>query len=97
MTPAVAGVRERSALRGDEPPVVTLGMEGELEYAVGVVVVDLAVGKWTPDLVVALATGAHHELADAALGVRLSARVLRREALVVVLVAGEDHVSPPAS
>ena len=40
----------------------------------------------------ALAAGAHHELANAALRVRFSVRILWREAFVVVLVCREDHV-----
>src|SRR5215213_7043155 len=87
-----AGVGEGHAPRRDEPPFVALRMEGELQDAVGVVVVDLAVGDGLEDRVVALASGANHELPDAALGGRSPVGVLRREALVVVLVAGEHYV-----
>src|SRR5215211_9201996 len=88
----VARVSELSARRRQEPPLVALRAEGELQHAVGVVVVDLAVGKGVKDLVVVLATGAHHELPDAPLGVRFPVRILRCEAFVVVVVSGEDHV-----
>jgi hypothetical protein len=94
VTPAMARVGERLALHGDEAPGVSLWVEGELQHAVGVVVVEFAVSDGILDLVVALATRAHHELADTAFGVRPPARVLRCETLVVVLVAGEDYVSP---
>src|SRR5215208_5220507 len=87
-----AGVGEGPAPRRDEPPLVALRMEGELQDAVGVVVVDLAVGDGLQDRIVALPSGAHHELPDAALGGRSPVGVLRRKALVVVLVAGEHHV-----
>src|SRR5215213_7610881 len=86
------GICEGPAPRRDEPPLVAVRMEGELQDAVGLVVVDLAVGDGLQDRVVALASGANHKLPDAALGVWSPVRVLRREALVVVLVAGEHHV-----
>ena len=47
---------------------------------------DLAVGYEVLDLVVALAAGADNKLTGAVLRVRSPIRVLRREALVVVLV-----------
>src|ERR687895_1941201 len=86
----VARVSELSARRRQEPPLVALRMQRELQHTVALIVVNLAVGEGVQDRVVALATAAHHKLPDAALGVRFPARILRREAFVVVLVAGED-------
>jgi hypothetical protein len=51
---------------------------------VAFVILDLPVGKSAPNLVVALAYCAHHELTDAALQVHPPIWVLRCEALVVV-------------
>src|SRR5215207_5390312 len=87
-----AGVGEGPAPRRDEPPLVALRMEGELQDAVGVVVVDLAVGDGLKDGVVALPSSANHKLPDPTLGVRFPVGVLLREALAVVLMAGEHHI-----
>src|SRR5215212_8509697 len=87
-----AGVGEGPAPRRDEPPLVALRMEGELQDAVGMVVVDLAVGDGLKDGVVALPSRANHKLPDPTLGICSAVRVLLREALVVVLMAVEHHV-----
>jgi hypothetical protein len=79
-----SGVRERLALHSYEPPLIALRVEGELQDAKGLIVVDLAVGDGLQDGIVALAPGAHHELPDAALGVCLPIRVLRRETLTEI-------------
>src|SRR5215212_9693453 len=92
VAPAAPGICEGPAPRRDESPLVALRMEGELQDAVGVVVVDLAVGDGLQDGVVALPSGANHELPDPTLGVCSAVGVLLREALVVVLMAGEHHV-----
>src|SRR5215211_5941329 len=86
-----SGVAEDLALHADKTPLVAFRAERELQHAVALVIVDL-VGKGIEDGVVALTSpAAHHELPDAPLGVCPPLGVLRREALVVVLVAGEDH------
>src|SRR5919112_6129242 len=96
MASGATRVAEGPAFLGSEPPLGALRAQGYLQHAVGIIAVDLAVGDWLQDGVVALAAaGAHHELPDAALGVCLTDRVLRGEAFVVVLVAGEDHLGPP--
>ena len=92
MAPGTSGVRERLVLHGDEPPLVALRAQGELQDAVGVVVVDLAVGDRVHNRVVALAPCAHHELPDAPLRVCPPLGILRGETLVVVVVTVENHV-----
>src|SRR5215207_5038972 len=88
-----AGVSEAFTLHGDKLPLVALRAQGELEDTVDAVGAHLAVGDRGRDRGLAsAASGAHYELADALLGVCPPLRVLRGEALVVVLVAGEDHV-----
>src|SRR5215208_5941652 len=92
VAPSTPGICEGPAPRRDESPLVAVRMECELQDAVGVVVVDLAVGDGLQDRVVALASGANHKLPDPTLGVGFPVRVLRCEALVVVLVAREHYV-----
>ena len=89
---ARAGVGERLVALRDELPVVAGGAEGQLQHAVGVVLAHLAVGLGRADAGQERAAGADHELADPARVVELAARVLGREALVVVRVTAEDHV-----
>src|SRR5215217_5466040 len=60
VAPSAPRICEGSAPRRDESPLVALRMEGELQDAVGVVVVDLAVGDGLKDRVVALPSGANH-------------------------------------
>src|SRR5215208_3236829 len=43
-----SGVRERLALHSYEPPLIALRVEGELQDAIGLIVVELAVGEWAP-------------------------------------------------
>ena len=88
-----AGVSEAFTLHGDKLPLVALRAQGELEDTVDAVGAHLAVGDRGRDRALAsAASGAHYELADALLGVCPPLRVLLGEALVIVLVAGEDHV-----
>src|SRR5215208_888023 len=87
-----SGVRERLALHSYEPPLIALRVEGELQDAIGLIIVDLAVGDGLQDGVVAPTPGAHHELPDATLRVRFPVGVLGRETLVVVLVSRKDHI-----
>jgi hypothetical protein len=44
VAPAAPGVGERLALHGDKEPIITFRVEGKLQYTLGVIVVDLAVG-----------------------------------------------------
>src|SRR5215213_7796264 len=86
VTGGVAGVREGFVPRRNELPIVASGVERQLQHAERVRVAHLAVGRDGPKFSMALATGAHHELPDAALGVCLPIRVLAREAFVEVIV-----------
>src|SRR5215204_1635820 len=93
VAPVAARIRKRLAVHRHELPIIAARVQGELQDAVGVVVVDLSVLNRTLNLIVAPApAGADHELTDALLGVPRATRVLRREALVVVVMGREDHV-----
>src|SRR5215211_773337 len=93
---SVAGVRtgvgERPRCLGNESPVVGAVAESELEDAVRTAVKELAVGLPRAQRVVAAAAGAHDELTDAARRVGVTSWALRREALIVVVVAAQDDV-----
>src|SRR5215217_6590364 len=93
VAPIAARIRKRLAFHRHELPIIATRVEGELQDAVGVIVVDLSVLIGPLNLVVALApAGSDYELTDALLGVPRATRVLRCEALVVVVMGGEDHV-----
>src|SRR5215204_5655422 len=93
VAPIAARIRKRLTFHRHELPIIAARAEGELQDTVGVVVVDLSVLNGTLNLIVALApAGTDHELTDALLGVPRATRALRCEALVVVLMGGEDHV-----
>src|SRR5215217_2065711 len=93
VAPVAARIRERIAFHRHELPIIAARVEGELQDTYGVVVEDLSVLNRTLYLIVALApAGADHELTDALLGVPRATRVLRCEALVVVLMGGEDQI-----
>src|SRR5207245_11269341 len=92
VTRARSRVREGHPGFGDELPVVARGVERELQDAKGVVVAHLAVLDRGHDRVMAPAARAHDELAYAARGIERPAPLLRREALVVVVMATQDDV-----
>src|SRR5262245_41716356 len=85
-----AGIAERPPRDRDELPLIASRPEGELEHAEGVLVVRLGVRDRRAERVVARAAGAGDELPDAAREILLAGRGLRREALVVVVVAHHD-------
>src|SRR5215213_5196024 len=87
VTGGVTGVREGFLPRRNELPIVASGVERQLQHAVRVRVEHLVVGLDGPNFGMAPATGAHHELPDAVMGVCLPIRVLAREAFVEVIVA----------
>src|SRR6266511_2022884 len=92
MAGSASGVGERLAGLGQEAPVVAVCVQGELQHTVRVGVAYLAVRLGRAELVVAGPARPDHELADAACGVEYAVRALRREALVVVVVAGEHYL-----
>ena len=71
---------------GDEFPVVALCVKSELEDAVRRPVADLTREQRLAERAVTLATGAYDEFANAVREVGLAVGILRREALVVVIV-----------
>ena len=78
---------------GHEDPVVAARVQRQLQHPEGGVVAHLAVGGgWSRPAGQVAAAGADHELADPARRVGLAVGVLRREALVVVVVAGQYQV-----
>src|SRR5690606_3453026 len=79
------------AVGRDEGPAVGVLVQLELQHAGGAVDPALAVGLDAVERAQVRAAGADHELADA-VGVGVAVGVLRREALVVVVVAGEREV-----
>src|SRR5207302_4886901 len=91
VTESAAGVGERHAGDRDELPVVGTVAQRELEDPV-VPAAHFAVGDGGPQRVGARAPGPDHEFPNAALPARGTVGRLRREALVVVLVPGEDDV-----
>src|SRR3990170_1442040 len=88
---AAARVLERPSGHRDEPPVVAVGVQRELEDAEGVRVADLAVRFGAPERVVALAAGADDEVPDA---VRVGPLVgiLRGDPLVAVVVPVQHDI-----
>src|SRR3954452_16840821 len=92
VTAGRAGIRERAAGDGDELPGIARRVQRHLQNSPGAVVADLAVrDRWSERAAVAGAAGAGDDLADT-VRVGDTARALRCEALVVVLVAVEHDV-----
>src|SRR5215208_476971 len=90
MTPAAAGVREGSLVNRYEIPVVAARLERELDDPVGVRVANLAISLYLPESSETSTARAYHELPDPPFFVQFPLRILRGEALVVVVVA-RDH------
>src|SRR6266851_6378998 len=89
---AAAGIGEALPLFGNKLPVVGTRLEGELQYAKGRRIAQFAVGLWRAERAVILAAGANDEFANAAHGIGSATRRLRGEALVIVVVAADNHV-----
>src|SRR3954449_13260645 len=92
VTVAGSRVRERLAGLGNEVPVVMAGAQRELQDAERLVVAPLAAGDRRGRAGAVLAAGPDDELAHAPDRVDRAGGVQRREALVGVLVRGEDEV-----
>lgn len=78
--------------RRDEFPAVAPWTKHQLQDAEGPRVAYLAVCPDLPKAAQFLAPGPRHELADAPTVRQFAVRRLRREALVVVVVSGDDYV-----
>ena len=89
-TAAVRPGRAAAAGRLQELPRVAVVAEHQLEHAVVVAVARFAVGPRAQERRRKGAAGADHELAHAALVVAPAIGVLRRKALVQMIVAGQD-------
>src|SRR6266851_2705568 len=95
MTDGAAGIGERLAAFGNKLPIVTLGMERQFQYTIGVIVPSLTVRLGlTHDAVRIFPAGSHHELTNAMGKVAFSVGVLGSEAFVIVIVAVDDDFSP---
>src|SRR5713101_7857174 len=89
---AAAGVGKALPCFGNELPVIAAGLEGELPDSEGGGIAQFAVGLRFTEGAVIFAAGANDELANAASGIWSTVRRLRGEALVIVLVAGDDEL-----
>ena len=87
-----AAIGERRPRDRHELEVVAAGVKIELENAGRVRGIRLGVPDRSRKRVVARATGSDHELAQPPRVIAHTPRGLWSEALVVVVVAGEDHV-----
>src|SRR5205085_7225916 len=70
----------------------TRGVQRQFEDAIGGVVTHHAVGGGRVEAAMIFAAGAHDDLGEAGRGVGGAGRILRRKALVVVIVAVEHQV-----
>jgi hypothetical protein len=86
-----AGIGEALSGFGDEFPIVGGRVQRELEDAESVGVAGFAGAQRNDERAMISSAGADDEFADAVRGVGLAVGVLRSEALVVVIVAGEDE------
>ena len=91
MAAGAAGVAEARAVDRHELPLIAAGVEREDRDAPGGRA-HLAVGCDARELVERGAAGADDELADAARRIGAAIRILRREALVGVVVAVDDEI-----
>src|SRR5260370_6609645 len=89
---ADAGVGEDLPCFGNELPVISVGLERELQDAEGGGIAQFAIGLWRAERAVILAAGTHDEFADAARGIGRAIGRLRGEALVIVIMAGAHDI-----
>src|SRR3990170_2957949 len=87
-------IAERLPGRGDELPFVAVLVQGHNEHAEGVGIAHFAVRQHEREAVVTGAACADDEFTNPPIGVGLSFRPLRGEALVGVVVAGQDDFGP---
>src|SRR5882762_1019869 len=91
---ARAGARIGEALPrfGNELPVIGVGLEGELQDSEGCRIAQFAVGLWRAERAVILTARANDEFANAALGVGRAVRSLGSKALIIMIMAADNHV-----
>src|ERR1700736_6501310 len=85
---SAAGIRESLARLRNKLPVIAFGMQSELQHSESVGVSRFTIGSGSSESAVGiLSAGAHHKLANSALRLRTSFRILRGKALVAVIVS----------
>src|SRR5216683_1985953 len=89
---AATGIGEALPGFGNELPVISVGLERELQDAEGRGIAQFAVGLWRAERTVILAAGANDEFADAARGIGRAIGRLRGKTLVFVIVAGDHDI-----
>src|SRR5258708_8479437 len=89
---AAAGIGETLPCFGNELPVISIGLERELQDAEGSRIAQFAIGLWRAERAVILAACANNEFADAARGVGRAIGRLRGKTLVIVIVAGDHDI-----
>ena len=92
MTCAAAGIGERPALLGDEDSFIRIGKKRKFENPERFIVAHLTIVLGRTEGAQILPASAHHKFTDAVRGIGLALRILRRETLVVVIVAVNHHV-----
>ena len=89
---AAAGIGEALPCFGNELPVISVGLERELQDAEGRGIAQFAIGLWRAEGAVILAAGANDEFADAARGIGRAIGRLRGKTLVIVIMAGDYDI-----
>src|SRR6266852_610821 len=89
---AGAGIGEALPCFGDELPVIAVRLERELQNAESCGLANFAVGFWFAEGPVVFAASADDKFANAALRIGGAVWSLRGEALVVVVVSGDDNL-----
>ena len=92
-TRIAARIGEGLSCLGDELPVVTCRVEGQLQHPESVTISHFTIGDWRTERIVGIATHTNDNLANATLRVGNTVRVLPRKSLVVMLVASEQIVA----
>ena len=92
VTNSHAGITKRLAFFRKELPRVGMRRKNDFEHAEGVRIAHFAVVRRKAQRIVAPAAGAHHDFANAVLGIGLAVRILRRETLVGMFVTHEHQV-----
>src|SRR5579862_4964909 len=93
MARAAAGIMKAFSGLRHKLPVVARRMQGQLQNSKRIGISDFAVRLWRAESSMRiLAAASDNEFADAALGVRLSIRILRRKSLVVMIVSADNYV-----
>ena len=92
VTGCATRIGELFSRRGDKLPIIASRVQCQFEHAKGIQVAYLAIRLDLANTIVIFATGADDKLTDTPLRISSAGGVLRRESLVVVVVAVEDHI-----